>query len=82
LPLRSDRELFSLAGLRLAILCLGGGRRGTDSRNEKALLFGTEPAAAELTLIAKELRRIEEIAPRGVASGLRYPEEMMRLVNL
>jgi aryl-alcohol dehydrogenase-like predicted oxidoreductase len=39
-------------------------------------------AAADVTLSAKELRRIEEVAPRGVASGLRYPEEMMRLVNL
>jgi aryl-alcohol dehydrogenase-like predicted oxidoreductase len=39
-------------------------------------------AAADVTLTAKELRRIEEVAPRGVASGLRYPEEMMRLVNL
>jgi aryl-alcohol dehydrogenase-like predicted oxidoreductase len=39
-------------------------------------------AAADVTLTAKELRRIEEVAPRGVASGLRYPEEMMKLVNL
>jgi aryl-alcohol dehydrogenase-like predicted oxidoreductase len=39
-------------------------------------------AAADVTLSAKELRRIEAVAPRGVASGLRYPEEMMRLVNL
>jgi aryl-alcohol dehydrogenase-like predicted oxidoreductase len=39
-------------------------------------------AAAGVTLTAKELRRIEEVAPRGVARGPRYPEEMMRLVNL
>jgi aryl-alcohol dehydrogenase-like predicted oxidoreductase len=39
-------------------------------------------AAADITLTAKELRRIEEVAPRGIASGLRYPQEMMRLVNL
>jgi aryl-alcohol dehydrogenase-like predicted oxidoreductase len=39
-------------------------------------------AAADVTLTAKELRRIEEVAPRGIASGLRYPQEMMRLVNL
>jgi hypothetical protein len=32
--------------------------------------------------ITKELKRIEEIAPRGVASGGRYPEEMMGFVNL
>jgi aryl-alcohol dehydrogenase-like predicted oxidoreductase len=38
-------------------------------------------AAADVTLTAKELKRIEEVAPRGVASGARYPEVMMRLVN-
>jgi aryl-alcohol dehydrogenase-like predicted oxidoreductase len=39
-------------------------------------------AAAEIRLTSKELKRIEEIAPRGVASGGRYPEEMMGFVNL
>ena len=39
-------------------------------------------AAANVTLSAEELRRLEEVAPRGAASGLRYPEEMMRFVNL
>jgi aryl-alcohol dehydrogenase-like predicted oxidoreductase len=39
-------------------------------------------AAVDLTLTPKELRRIEEVAPRGAARGARYPEEMMRFVNL
>jgi aryl-alcohol dehydrogenase-like predicted oxidoreductase len=39
-------------------------------------------AAVEIRLKSKELKRIEEIAPRGVASGGRYPEEMMGFVNL
>ena len=39
-------------------------------------------AAADITLSAQDLERIEEVAPRGVASGTRYPEEMMGLVNL
>jgi aryl-alcohol dehydrogenase-like predicted oxidoreductase len=39
-------------------------------------------AAVDVTLSAKDLRRIDEVAPRGVASGTRYPEEMMTLVNL
>jgi aryl-alcohol dehydrogenase-like predicted oxidoreductase len=39
-------------------------------------------AAVDITLTAEDLRLIEEAAPRGVASGLRYPEEMMTLVNL
>ncbi len=39
-------------------------------------------AAVGIQLSAKELERIDEVAPRGVASGGRYPEEMMGLVNL
>jgi aryl-alcohol dehydrogenase-like predicted oxidoreductase len=39
-------------------------------------------AAVDITLTAEDLRLIEEVAPQGVASGLRYPEEMMTLVNL
>jgi hypothetical protein len=30
---------------------------------------------------AEDLRRIEEVAPKGAAAGLRYPEAMMSLVN-
>ena len=39
-------------------------------------------AAADVTLTLKELKHIEEVAPRGAAQGLRYPEEMMGAVNL
>jgi len=39
-------------------------------------------AAVDLTLTPKDLRRIKEVAPRGAAKGSRYPEEMMRFVNL
>jgi aryl-alcohol dehydrogenase-like predicted oxidoreductase len=38
-------------------------------------------AALDVELTEEDLKRIEEIAPRGVASGLRYPEEAMRSVN-
>jgi aryl-alcohol dehydrogenase-like predicted oxidoreductase len=37
--------------------------------------------ALNVTLTADDLRRIEEVAPKGVASGQRYPETMMQLVN-
>jgi len=37
--------------------------------------------ALDLKLTAEDLKRIEEVAPKGVASGLRYPEAMMGLVN-
>ena len=39
-------------------------------------------AAANVTLTLEELKHIEEVAPRGAAKGLRYPEDMMRAVNL
>jgi aryl-alcohol dehydrogenase-like predicted oxidoreductase len=37
--------------------------------------------ALEVELSAEDLRRLDELAPRGVASGQRYPQPMMRLVN-
>ena len=38
-------------------------------------------AAADLKLTSDELRRLNEVFPSGAASGLRYPEHMMNLVN-
>ncbi len=37
--------------------------------------------ALQIRLTADDLRRIEEVAPRGAASGQRYPESMMNLIN-
>ena len=37
--------------------------------------------ALNVGLSPNDLRRIEEVAPKGVASGQRYPEAMMNLVN-
>jgi aryl-alcohol dehydrogenase-like predicted oxidoreductase len=39
-------------------------------------------AAVDIRLTAEELRRIDEVVPRGAASGARYAEEMMSFVNL
>ena len=38
-------------------------------------------AGLQVKLTAEDLRRIEEVAPRGAASGQRYPEAMMGLEN-
>ena len=38
-------------------------------------------AAARMVLAKEELQQIEEIFPKGIASGPRYPEHMMKLVN-
>ena len=37
--------------------------------------------ALELHLTSEDLRRIDEIAPKGVAAGERYPEAAMKAVN-
>ena len=37
--------------------------------------------ALNVTLSADDLRRIEEVAPKGAAAGSRYPETMMHLVD-
>jgi aryl-alcohol dehydrogenase-like predicted oxidoreductase len=38
-------------------------------------------AALEVELTPEDLRRIDEVSPRGVAAGPRYPEAMMSSVN-
>lgn len=38
-------------------------------------------AALEVKLTPEDLRRIDEIAPKGVAAGTRYPEAAMKAVN-
>jgi aryl-alcohol dehydrogenase-like predicted oxidoreductase len=38
-------------------------------------------AAADVELSAGDLKRIDELAPRGAAAGLRYPQAMMAFVN-
>jgi len=38
-------------------------------------------AALNVKLSADDVRRMEEVAPKGVASGPRYPEHMMALIN-
>jgi aryl-alcohol dehydrogenase-like predicted oxidoreductase len=37
--------------------------------------------ALDVELTADDLRRIDEVAPKGAAAGLRYPEAMMASVN-
>jgi aryl-alcohol dehydrogenase-like predicted oxidoreductase len=39
-------------------------------------------AAVEITLTPEDLARINEISPKGVAAGDRYPEGGMKVVNL
>lgn len=38
-------------------------------------------AALDVELSGEDLRRLDEVVPRGVASGQRYPQPMMSLIN-
>ena len=38
-------------------------------------------AAVDLKLTPDDLRRLNEVFPSGAASGSRYPEHMMNLIN-
>jgi aryl-alcohol dehydrogenase-like predicted oxidoreductase len=49
---------------------------GTKRRN-----YLEENARASITLSPGDLQRLDEIAPHGAASGMRYPEAMMGAVN-
>jgi aryl-alcohol dehydrogenase-like predicted oxidoreductase len=39
-------------------------------------------AAIDFKLTSRDLKRLDEVAPQGVASGLRYAEELMSWVNI
>jgi aryl-alcohol dehydrogenase-like predicted oxidoreductase len=39
-------------------------------------------AASQIELSAEDLAQLDELAPKGVAAGTRYPEAMMRFVNM
>jgi len=39
-------------------------------------------AASQIELSADDLAQLDELAPKGVAAGTRYPEAMMRFVNM
>ncbi len=39
-------------------------------------------AASEIELTAEDLARLDELSPKGAAAGMRYPEAMMRYVDM
>jgi aryl-alcohol dehydrogenase-like predicted oxidoreductase len=39
-------------------------------------------AASQIELSAEHLAQLDELAPKGIAAGTRYPEAMMRFVNM
>ena len=59
-------------------------RAGYEVRMVDNLSTGCEEniQAADITLTADDLRRLDEAAPLGVAEGTRYPEGGMQAVDL
>jgi aryl-alcohol dehydrogenase-like predicted oxidoreductase len=77
----ADARGCSAAQLALAWLLARGedivpipGTRSIERLDENVAAIGLE-------LSEEELRRIDELAPMGVAAGTRYPEEAMQTVN-
>jgi len=60
-----------------------GARRGhrADPRNKTEKYLEENAGADAVKLSAADLRRIDEVAPKGAAAGHRYNEVMMKLVN-
>lgn len=54
---------------------------GSRDEAESTLAQGEDVISINVALTPEELQHLEEVAPRGAASGSRYPEEMMRAVN-
>jgi aryl-alcohol dehydrogenase-like predicted oxidoreductase len=50
---------------------------GTKHRN----YLEENVSGLEVKLTAEDLQKIDEVAPRGTAAGLRYPASMMHMVN-
>lgn len=51
------------------------------SRDPSAQIPNEKMGALEVTLTAEQLTRVDEVSPKGIASGSRYPEAMMKLTN-
>jgi aryl-alcohol dehydrogenase-like predicted oxidoreductase len=49
---------------------------------KRRLYLEENAAASEIELTAEDLARLNEIAPQGAAAGTRYPEAMMKFVNM
>ena len=58
-------------------MCIRDSRPGTKRRR----YLEENAAGVEVALTAAELAEIDAIFPPDAAAGLRYTEEMMRLVN-
>ena len=77
----AERKICTAAQLALAWVAARGehivsipGTRTIGRLEENA-------AAADITITDAQMRQIDEIAPRGVAAGTRYPEAAMAAIN-
>ena len=64
--------------------CMGAGsgrRRSADPRHERRRYLEENAAAADLTLSKQEMAELDTAFPVGAATGMRYPEFMMDILN-
>jgi aryl-alcohol dehydrogenase-like predicted oxidoreductase len=87
---REEFPVFRSGGLKRNLLTLQLSlawllAQGTDivpiPATKRRKYLEENPGALSVKLDEEDLRRIADVAPKGVAAGLRYPEMMMKLVN-
>jgi aryl-alcohol dehydrogenase-like predicted oxidoreductase len=78
---RAERHGLSPAQLALAWLLAGGHDIVPIPGTKRRKYLEDNLGALDVSLSREDLARIDEIAPKGAAAGLRYPEAMMSLVN-
>ena len=69
------------AQLALAWLLAQGEDLAPIPGTKKRVYLEENIGALAVTLTETDLKRIDEIAPQGIASGMRYPEQSMHTVN-
>ena len=77
----ADEKDVTLAQLALAWLLAQGDDIVPIPGTKRRRYLEENVAASRITLGQGDLDRIEEVAPKGVAVGLRYPEESMKAID-
>ena len=77
----AERKGVTAAQLALAWVLAQGDDIVPIPGTTKAERVEQNAAALDIELTDEELARLDDIAPAGVASGTRYPEQMMTLLN-
>jgi len=77
----ASRKGYTASQIALAWVLAGGDNIFPIPGTKRMKYLEENVAATTITLTHEELEELDRIAPKGVASGNRYPNEMMKLVG-